>query len=71
MVMQLMAGKVDQTASEGTGGGYYAWSDSTTPLLCQFKLGAGKLLLRPRGFALPHYADSSKFGYVTQGTSLH
>ncbi|GJR84830.1 putative 11-S seed storage protein, plant, partial [Tanacetum coccineum] len=29
---------------------------------------AAKLLLHPRGLALPHYADSSKIGYVVQGS---
>ncbi|KAL8264838.1 hypothetical protein R6Q59_022968 [Mikania micrantha] len=60
--------KADQTVFEGDSGGYYAWSNSATPLLTHFKLGAGKLLLHPLGFALPHYADSSKIGLVLQGT---
>jgi len=49
---------------EGDGGGYYTWS---MPLLAEKKLGAGRLVLQPRGFAFPHYADSSKVGYVIQG----
>jgi len=52
---------------EGDGGGYYTWTTSEVPLLAQQNLGAGRLLLQPRGFALPHYADSSKVGYVIQG----
>lgn len=67
MAMKIMAGKEDTTLYEGEGGSYYLWSNSTTPLLSQFKLGAAKLLLHPRGLALPHYADSSKIAYVAQG----
>nr|GEV54982.1 ATP-dependent DNA helicase PIF1-like [Tanacetum cinerariifolium] len=37
-------------------------------LYVAFQLGAAKLLLHPRGLALPHYADSSKIGYVVQGS---
>ncbi|CAK9160533.1 unnamed protein product [Ilex paraguariensis] len=55
-----------QTVFEGDGGGYYSWSTSKSPLLVEAKLGAGKLLLHPRGFSLPHYADSAKIGYVLQ-----
>ncbi|KAF9666800.1 hypothetical protein SADUNF_Sadunf16G0266200 [Salix dunnii] len=44
--------------------------DHTTgfPMLGKERVGAGRLVLRPRGFALPHYADSSKIGYVLQGS---
>ena len=70
MAMKIMAGKEDTTVYEGEGGGYYLWSNSTTPLLSQFKLGAAKLLLHPRGLALPHYADSSKIAYVAQGIHI-
>lgn len=52
---------------EGEAGSYYKWLPSDYPLLAQTKVAAGRLLLRPRGFALPHYADCSKFGYVLQG----
>ncbi|XP_057977996.1 glutelin type-A 3-like [Malania oleifera] len=53
---------------EGEGGSYYTWSTSKLlPLLSESKVGAGRLVLAPRGFALPHYADSSKLGYVIQG----
>ncbi|KAM7470364.1 hypothetical protein LguiA_008547 [Lonicera macranthoides] len=31
------------------------------------KIGAGKLVLQPCGFSLPHYSDSAKIGYVIQG----
>ncbi|KAJ1405395.1 RmlC-like cupin domain superfamily [Sesbania bispinosa] len=60
--------KTAQTLFEGDGGGYYIWSSSEMPLLAKTKVGAGRLVLQPRGFALPHYADSSKVGYVIQGT---
>ncbi|KAK7369245.1 hypothetical protein VNO80_11281 [Phaseolus coccineus] len=60
--------KFAQPMFEGDGGGYYTWSSSQMPLLAGTNVGAGRLLLRPRGFALPHYADSSKIGYVIQGT---
>ena len=51
-------------AFEGDGGGYYIWS---FPALGEANVGAGKLVLKPSGFALPHYADSAKLGYVLQG----
>ncbi|CAA3028657.1 glutelin type-A 3 isoform X1 [Olea europaea subsp. europaea] len=50
------------------GGEYYIWSSSEFPVLSEAKLGAGKLVLRPRGFAQPHYADSNKIGFVVQGS---
>ncbi|KAJ4717112.1 Glutelin type-A 2 [Melia azedarach] len=52
---------------EGEGGSYHSWSATEFPLLAEAKIGAGFLVLRPGGFALPHYADSSKIGYVLQG----
>ncbi|XP_052192046.1 cocosin 1-like [Diospyros lotus] len=58
----------DSKIFEGDGGSYHGWSSSNFPLLAHFKVGAGKLLLHPRGFALPHYSDSTKIGYVLQGT---
>uniref|UniRef100_A0A2N9F3X5 Cupin type-1 domain-containing protein n=1 Tax=Fagus sylvatica TaxID=28930 RepID=A0A2N9F3X5_FAGSY len=60
--------KFAQKLFEGDGGAYYSWSSSEFPLLGETKVGAGKLSLRPLGFALPHYADSSKIGYVLQGS---
>ncbi|XP_050376800.1 LOW QUALITY PROTEIN: cocosin 1-like [Argentina anserina] len=51
-------------AFEGDDGGYYVWS---FPALGEANVGAGKLVLKPSGFALPHYADSAKLGYVLQG----
>ncbi|KAK6156965.1 hypothetical protein DH2020_011213 [Rehmannia glutinosa] len=58
----------DATVYEGEGGGYYAWTPAKSPVLSTAELGAGKLVLKPRGFALPHYADTYKIGYVVQGT---
>ncbi|KAI9103608.1 hypothetical protein K1719_023231 [Acacia pycnantha] len=52
---------------EGDGGSYYLWSASHVPTLANNNVGAGRLLLQPQGFALPHYADSDKIGYVLQG----
>nr|BAJ53257.1 JHL25P11.12 [Jatropha curcas] len=54
-----------KTLYDGEGGSYKSWSASE---LADAKVGAGKLLLQPRGFGLPHYADCSKIGYVLQGT---
>ncbi|XP_058187767.1 12S seed storage globulin 2-like isoform X1 [Rhododendron vialii] len=58
----------DTTVFEGDGGSYHSWSSSNFPLLGESKVGAGILLLHPHGFALPHYADSNKIGYVLQGS---
>nr|GLL25023.1 11S globulin seed storage protein 2-like [Ipomoea trifida] len=58
--------KADQTIYEGEGGGYYTWSTSGAPFLSQAKLGAGKLVLQPNGFVLPHYTDAKRIGYVLQ-----
>ncbi|ONI36125.1 hypothetical protein PRUPE_1G570800 [Prunus persica] len=59
--------KQAQKLFEGDGGAYYIWSSSDVPALVEAKVGAGKLVLQPHGFALPHYSDSSKLGYVLQG----
>ncbi|CAI9786182.1 unnamed protein product [Fraxinus pennsylvanica] len=50
------------------GGEYYIWPSSEFSVLSEAKLGAGKLVLHPRGFAQPHYADSNKIGFVIQGS---
>ncbi|XP_071727008.1 glutelin type-D 1-like [Rutidosis leptorrhynchoides] len=68
MDTKVTVGKADQTAFEGDSGGYYLWSNANTPLLTESKLGAGKLLLHPLGFAIPHYSDSSKIGFVVEGS---
>ncbi|PON43509.1 11-S seed storage protein [Trema orientale] len=56
-----------QKIFEGEGGEYHSWLSKDFPLLQESKVGGGRLVLRPRGFALPHYADCSKVGYVLQG----
>lgn len=58
-----------QTLAEGDGGGYYVWSASEMPVLAKTNVGAGRLVLQPQGFALPHYADTSKVGYIVEGQS--
>lgn len=63
--------RLAETIFEGDGGGYYSWSSAKYPALGEAKVGAGKLVLHPRGFALPHYADSSKLGYVLQGLCIY
>ncbi|KAK6136500.1 hypothetical protein DH2020_029736 [Rehmannia glutinosa] len=66
--LNLSPQMADATVYEGEGGGYYAWTPAKSPVLSTAELGAGKLVLNPRGFALPHYADTYKIGYVVQGT---
>lgn len=61
--------KFPRTFAEGEGGGYYNWASADSPVLREAKVAAGKLVLKPRGFALPHYADCSKVGYVLEGMS--
>ncbi|XBH94149.1 hypothetical protein VPH35_084989 [Triticum aestivum] len=51
-------------------GGIHAWSGADQPELATEGLGCGLLVLRPLGFALPHYADSNKFGYVLSGSGV-
>ncbi|CAL5214322.1 unnamed protein product [Lathyrus oleraceus] len=60
--------KTAQPLLEGDGGGYYIWLSSQVPVLAKTNVGAGQLVLEPQGFALPHYADSAKIGYVVEGT---
>ena len=59
--------KLSKKISEVDGGFYAAWSGADQPALIDSKVGAGILVLKPLGFALPHYADSPKSGYVLQG----
>ncbi|KAI3755214.1 hypothetical protein L1987_55010 [Smallanthus sonchifolius] len=68
METKITVEKADLTAFEGDSGGYYVWSNAKTPLLSESKVAAGKLLLHPLGFALPHYADCNKVGFVLEGT---
>ncbi|KAK7399675.1 hypothetical protein VNO78_10863 [Psophocarpus tetragonolobus] len=59
--------KTAEVLFEGDGGGYYSWWSSKVPLLAKTNVAAGRLVLQPQGFALPHYADTSKVGYVLEG----
>lgn len=71
MDLILASKKADKTIVEVEGvGGYYTWSSTQFPVLSQKKLAAGLLVLQPRGFALPHYADSSKIAYVCEGECI-
>lgn len=71
MDLILSSKKADKTIVEVEGvGGYYTWSSSQFAVLSQKKLAAGLLVLQPRGFALPHYADSSKMAYVCEGECI-
>ncbi|KAK4339922.1 hypothetical protein RND71_041384 [Anisodus tanguticus] len=71
MDLMLASKKADKTIVKVEGvGGYYTWSSTQFPVLSQKKLAAGLLVLQPRGFAQPHYADSSKIAYVSQGECI-
>jgi hypothetical protein len=63
--------RLAQQLFDGEAGSYHSWSSTEFPLLAEEKVGAGRLVLQPRGFALPHYADSSKIGYVLQGIYMY
>ncbi|VAI20926.1 unnamed protein product [Triticum turgidum subsp. durum] len=71
-----MQGKTDMSAKGGKAlvqsdaGAYVAWSGVDQPELTAEGLGCGLLVLRPLSFALPHYADSHKFGYVLLGSGV-
>ena len=52
--------KFSRELSGEDGGSYHHWSTSDLPLLKEAKVGAGKLVLKPLGFALPHDGDSEK-----------
>uniref|UniRef100_M8CGC3 Uncharacterized protein n=1 Tax=Aegilops tauschii TaxID=37682 RepID=M8CGC3_AEGTA len=71
-----MQGKTDMSAKGGKAqvqsdaGAYVAWSGVDQPELAAEGLGCGLLVLRPLSFALPHYADSHKFGYVLGGSGV-
>lgn len=67
MAMDLSPKYANKKIFEGEGGSYYSWPGTESNLLGESKVGAGILLLKPGGFALPHYADCSKVGYVLQG----
>ncbi|KAG4206279.1 hypothetical protein ERO13_A03G000051v2 [Gossypium hirsutum] len=59
--------KFPATFTETEAGVYYHWAAADSQVLGEAKVAAGKLVLKPRGFALPHYADCSKVGYVLEG----
>lgn len=64
--------KLSKKISEVDAGFYAAWSGADQPALLDSKVGAGIFVLKPLGFALPHYADSPKSGYVIEGmVSFH
>ncbi|XP_073127028.1 cocosin 1-like [Henckelia pumila] len=68
MELNLAPQASDNTLVEVDGvGAYYEWTPAKSPILKAGKLGAGKLVLQPRGFALPHYSNCAKIGYVIQG----
>ncbi|KZV14745.1 11S globulin seed storage protein 2 [Dorcoceras hygrometricum] len=69
MELSLVPQGADNILVEVDGAGtYYEWTPAKSPLLKAANLGAGKLVLHPRGFALPHYSNCPKIGYVIQGT---
>lgn len=65
--MDLSPKFADNKIFEGEGGSYNSWSGNEFPLLAEANVGAGILVLKPGGFALPHYADCSKVGLVLRG----
>lgn len=68
MEMNLQPQVANDILFEGKEGAYHSWSPSKFPILGEANVGAGKLVLQPRGFAFPHNADSNKITYVVQGT---
>uniref|UniRef100_A0A0E0IND6 Cupin type-1 domain-containing protein n=1 Tax=Oryza nivara TaxID=4536 RepID=A0A0E0IND6_ORYNI len=65
-----MSPKAGKPLVENDAGSYLAWSGKDQPAVAGEKLGCGLLVLKPLGFALPHYADSGKFGYVLGGSAV-
>ncbi|XP_048575235.1 11S globulin seed storage protein 2-like [Triticum urartu] len=65
-----MSAKAGKPLVQTDAGAYIAWSGADQPELATEGLGCGLLVLRPLGFALPHYADSNKFGYVLSGSGV-
>ncbi|KAH1040404.1 hypothetical protein J1N35_042147 [Gossypium stocksii] len=59
--------KFPTTFIETEGGGCYNWAAADSPMLGEAKVAACKLVLKPQGFALPHYADCPKVGYALEG----
>ncbi|KAL2935230.1 11S globulin seed storage protein 2 [Bienertia sinuspersici] len=67
--MSLLALEVPQKLTEGDGGSYYSWNSTVFPYLGHANVSGGHLIMKPRGFAFPHYADCNKIGYVIEGTN--
>uniref|UniRef100_A0A803M123 Cupin type-1 domain-containing protein n=1 Tax=Chenopodium quinoa TaxID=63459 RepID=A0A803M123_CHEQI len=65
--MSLMPVELHQKLTDGEGGSYYAWNDVVFPFLGAGQVSGGKLIMKPRGFVVPHYSNCSKIGYVIQG----
>jgi quercetin dioxygenase-like cupin family protein len=65
-----MSAKAGKTLVESDAGSYVAWSSADQPELAVEGLGCGLLVLKPLGLAMPHYADSPKFGYVLGGSGV-
>ena len=65
-----MSAKAGKPLVQTDAGAYIAWSGADQPELATEGLGCGLLVLRPLGFALPHYADSNKFGYVLSSSGV-
>uniref|UniRef100_A0A453LKK6 Cupin type-1 domain-containing protein n=1 Tax=Aegilops tauschii subsp. strangulata TaxID=200361 RepID=A0A453LKK6_AEGTS len=65
-----MSAKGGKAQVQSDAGAYVAWSGVDQPELAAEGLGCGLLVLRPLSFALPHYADSHKFGYVLGGSGV-
>ncbi|VAI20927.1 unnamed protein product [Triticum turgidum subsp. durum] len=65
-----MSAKGGKALVQSDAGAYVAWSGVDQPELTAEGLGCGLLVLRPLSFALPHYADSHKFGYVLLGSGV-
>uniref|UniRef100_A0A5B7A946 Putative glutelin type-A 3 n=1 Tax=Davidia involucrata TaxID=16924 RepID=A0A5B7A946_DAVIN len=70
MALNLSPQVADEKVFDGEGGSYYSWSTSKSPVLRETKVGAERITLQPWGFALPHYSDCSKIGYVIQGACM-
>ncbi|XP_050203270.1 glutelin type-D 1-like [Mercurialis annua] len=62
--------KFAKKTNGGNGGYFSTWSPSELPMLGKGNIAAVKLSLLNNGFVLPHYADSSKVGYVLQGSGV-
>uniref|UniRef100_A0ACD5XYQ8 Uncharacterized protein n=1 Tax=Avena sativa TaxID=4498 RepID=A0ACD5XYQ8_AVESA len=65
-----MSAKAGKVLVQSDAGSYAAWSGADQPDLAVEGLGCGLLVLRPLGIAMPHYADSPKFGYVLGGSGV-